>query len=219
MRRGYEAERLKIDAQIKAAEKLAAAADAKAANAQVTPPEKGGGPNTAANARNEAGEARQQATALIPARDAVRAEVDKLEAPIVELTRKITDGRATLVQKRRELQEAKATHENLLAELQTSREQATIERDAAERELTQRFVSTGTILNLNRVEHPKLQPLFARIDELKNGLNAREATIVRLDSERRRYDRAAVQKGLLTVGIACGTVILLTIILIVLVNR
>ena len=112
-----------------------------------------------------------------------------------------------------------ALHDKTLAELQTAREQAGAERDAAERELTQRFVSAGTILNLNRVEHPKLQPLFARIDELKNGVNAREAAIVRLESERRLYDRGAVQKGLLTVGIAAGAVILLLIILIVLVKR
>jgi len=219
LRRTHDAERAKIDLQIKAAEKRAAAADAKAAKAEVTPPEKGGGPNTAANARAEAAEARKQATALIPARDAARTEVEKLDGPINELTKKITDGRATVVQKKRELQEARALHEKTLAELQTAREQAGAERDAAERELTQRFVSAGTILNLNRVEHPKLQPLFARIDELKNGVNAREAAIVRLESERRLYDRGAVQKGLLTVGIAAGALILLLIILIVLVKR
>ncbi|HEX8952974.1 MAG TPA: hypothetical protein VF945_14060, partial [Polyangia bacterium] len=124
LRRGHDAERAKLDAQIKAAERKAAAADAKAAKADVTPPEKGGGPNTAANARSEAAEARKEATALIPARDAARAEVEKLDGPIAELTRKISDGRATIVQKKRELQEARAGHEKTLAELQTAREQA-----------------------------------------------------------------------------------------------
>ena len=103
--------------------------------------------------------------------------------------------------------------------LRIARDQASGERDTAERELTQRFVTAGTILNLNRVDHPKLQPLFARVDELKNGVNAREAAIVRLESERRSYDRAAVQKGLLTVGIAVGAFIILLIILIVLIKR
>ena len=42
---------------------------------------------------------------------------------------------------------------------------------------------------------------------------------MRLESERRLYDRGAVQKGLLTVGIAAGAVILLLIILIVVVKR
>ena len=218
-RRAHDAERAKVDVQIRAAEKRAAAADAKAAKAEATPPEKGGGPNSAANARAEAAEARKDATALIPARDAARAAAEKLDEPIASLTKQITDARATLQQKRRELTEARAAHEQTLKELQATRERAAAERDTAERELTQRFVTAGTILNLNRVEHPKLQPLFGRVDELKSGVNAREAAIVRLESERRVYDRAAVQKGLLTVGIALGTVVLLAIILIVFIAR
>jgi hypothetical protein len=218
-RRAHEAERARIEAQIRTLERRAAAADAKAQKADMTPPEKGGGPNTAANARAEAAEARKEAAALAPTRDAVQAEAAKLEGPIGQLTKQITDGRATVLQKRKDLVEAKAAHERALAELQAAREQAAAERDAAERELTQRFVTAGTILNLNRVEHPKLAPLFARIDELKNGVNAREAAIVRLESERRTYDRGAVQKGLLTVGIAAGILILLAIILIVVLAR
>jgi hypothetical protein len=219
IRRAHESERAKVDAQIRALEKKAAAADAKAAKADATPPEKGGGPNTAANARAEASEARKQASDMSPMRDAAREAVEKLDGPIGELTKKITDGRATVVQKRRELQEARAMHEKTLADFAAAREKAGADRDAAERELTQRFVTAGTLLNLNRVEHPKLAPLFARVDELKNGVNAREAAIVRLESERRQYDRGAVQKGLLAVGIAAGALILLAIILIVVLSR
>lgn len=218
-RRGHEAERARLDGQIRALEKKAAAADARAAKADVTPPEKGGGPNTAANARAEAAELRKQATELIPNRDKAKAEVEKLDGPIATLTQQLTDGRAAIVQKRKDLADAKTAHHKALADLQAARERAAAERDAAERELTQRFVTAGTILNLNRVEHPKLTSLFGRIDELKNGVNAREAAIVRLESERRMYDRATVQKGLLTVGIAAGAVILLAIVLIVLIAR
>jgi hypothetical protein len=218
-RRRHDGERQKIDGQIRAAEKRAAAADAKAAKADVTPPEKGGGPNTAANARTEAAEARKEATALIPSRDEAKAAAEALDAPIATLTQKLTDERATLGQKRRELTEANAAHDATLKELEQQKEHSAAERDAAERELTQRFVTAGTILNLNRVEHPRLVPLFARVDELKNGVNAREAAILRLESERRSYDRAAVQKGMITVGIALAIVVLLAIILIVLLAR
>ena len=218
-RRAHDSERAKIDLQIRAAEKRAAALDAKANKAENTPPEKGGGANTAANARAEAAEARKEATALIPSRDEARAKAEALDAPIAALTQKITDERAGLVQKRKELVEAEATHLAAQKQLDADRQRASDEKDAAERELTQRFVTAGTILNLNRVEHPRLVPLFARVDELRNGVNAREAAIVRLESERRVYDRAAVQKGLLTVGIALGVLVLLAIILIVILAR
>jgi hypothetical protein len=84
----------------------------------------------------------------------------------------------------------------------------------AEREMSQRFVSAGTLLNLNRVESPAFAPIYSRIDELKSGVNAREAAIVRLESELRSYDRPSVQKGLLAIGVALGLFVLLLIILI-----
>src|SRR5262249_10510486 len=64
-RRIHDAERAKLDAQIRGLEKKATQEDTRAARADVTPPEKGGGPNTAANARNAADAARKEATGLI----------------------------------------------------------------------------------------------------------------------------------------------------------
>jgi len=218
-RRAHEAERNKIDGQIRAAEKHAAQADARAAKADITPPEKGGGPNTAANARIEADLARKEATGLIPARDIARARLESLDAPIAGLTKQVIDGRAELLAKRKELVEAGQAHKRALAALDGERIRARAERAGAEREMSQRFVSAGTLLNLNRVENPRFATLYSRIDELKNGVNAREAAILRLETERRSYDRGAVQKGLLTLGIAVGALILLAIILVVVVAR
>ncbi len=218
-RRLHEAERTRIEAEIRAAEKRISAAEAKAVKAEATPPEKGGGANTAANIRTEAAAAKQEAAKLAPSRDNARAAAEALDGPIALLTEKLTDARATLAQKKKETTEATSTHEQTLQDLQVKRERAIAERDSAERELTQRFVTAGTILNLNRVDHPKLAPLFARVDELKGAVNAREAAIVRLEAERRVYDRGAVQKGLMTVGIAAGALIILAIILIIVFAR
>src|SRR5262249_39104777 len=91
-RRIHDAERAKIDAQIRAREKKAAREDARPAKADVTPPEKGGGPNTAANARATADVARKEATGLIPSRDIARAKVEALDAPIANLTKQVVDG-------------------------------------------------------------------------------------------------------------------------------
>jgi hypothetical protein len=218
-RRIHDAERAKIDAQIRALEKKAAQEDARAAKADVTPPEKGGGPNTAANARNAADTARKEATGLIPSRDIARAKVDALDAPIAALTKQVVDGRATLGLKRKELTESQAAHKRQLAQFDADKRRAEAERDGAEREMSQRFTAAGTLLNLNRVQDSRFQSLYDRIDELKAGVNAREAAIVRLEGERRGYDRPSVQKGLLAIGIGAGAVILLMIILIIVLGR
>ncbi|HEY7957147.1 MAG TPA: hypothetical protein VII38_17700, partial [Polyangia bacterium] len=218
-RRSHEAVRAKFDSEIRAAEKRAAQADARAVKAESTPPEKGGGPNTAANARAEADAARREATSLIPARDEARSKVEALDGPISSLTRQVVDGRAAIGLKRKELTEALAAHKRTLAAFEADKRRAEGERDGAEREMSQRFVAAGTLLNLNRVEDPRLVTLYQRIDELKSGVNAREAAIAQLESERHGYDRPAVQKGLLVVGVALGALVLITILLIVLFAR
>ena len=54
---------------------------------------------------------------------------------------------------------------------------------------------------------------------MKSGLNAREATIVRLESELRTYDRRALQTGLITVGVMLSLVVLVAILLAVILSR
>jgi dTMP kinase len=218
-RRMHENERQKLDAQIRALEKKAAQEDARAAKADITPPEKGGGPNTAANARNAADAARKEATALIPSRDVARARAEALDAPIATHTKQVVDGRAMLQQKRKDLVESQAAHKRTLGSFDVEKRRCEAERDGADREMSQRFVSAGTLLNLNRVQDPRFESIYQRIDELKSGVNAREAAIVRLETERRGFDKSAVQKGLITVGAAVGVLILLLILLIVLVGR
>jgi hypothetical protein len=218
-RRTHDAERAKIDAQIRGFEKKAAAEDTRAARAENMPPEKGGGPNTVANAEAAAEQARKEATALIPARDVAKARVEALDGPIAVLTKQVVDGRALQAQKKKELTDAQASHKRTLTQFDADKRRCEAERDGAEREMSQRFVAAGTLLNLNRVEGERFQPIYARIDELKAGVNAREAAIVRLESERRSYDRPAVQKGLVTIGVAVGVLILLLIILVVVLGR
>jgi hypothetical protein len=218
-RKMHESVRDKIDGLIRAAEKRAASAEARAVKAESTPPEKGGGPNTAANARAEASAARSEATSHIPGRDEAREKIEALDGPMQTLTKQIADGKTAVTLKKKELAEALTAHKKALADLEAEKKRCQTERDGAEREMSLRFVAAGTLLNLNRVEDPRLAPLYARVDELRGGVNAREAAIVRLDTELRGYDRSAVQKGLLLVGGSFATVILLAIVLIVVIAR
>ncbi|HZS39644.1 MAG TPA: hypothetical protein VFF06_22585 [Polyangia bacterium] len=218
-RRVHDAERARLENEIRAAEKRAAAADAKAAKADVTPPEKGGGPNTAANARAEAEAAKREAASLAPARDHAAAKVAELDGPVDALAKAIAEHRSELAARRKELAEAQASNRKTISEQEAAKKAASNEREAAEREMSQRFVAAGTLLNLNRVDGPRFTPLYARIDELKGGVNAREAAIVRLESERRSYDKDAVQKGLITVGVIVAALAIIGIVLAVLLSR
>jgi hypothetical protein len=215
----HAAEQARIEGKIRAAEKRAAQAEARARKADVTPPEKGGGPNTAANARREAEAARRESAGFVPDRDAARDRVEELEQPIVDLTRQLDESRDSLKGQRLALAEAQTAHQRTVAAMGEEKRQAEDARNAAERELSQRFVSVGTILNLHRVEGPRFTSLYQRLDQLKAAVTGREATLVRLQRERRAYDRGAVQRGALILGAALGGLILVTVILIVVLSR
>jgi hypothetical protein len=218
-RRAHETERARVDGQIRAAEKRAAQETAKAEKAEQTPPEKGGGAAAAASARSAAEAARKEATALIPARDDARGKAEALDAPLAALAKRVTDEKTENHEQRKQLGEATLAHKKSVGAIEGDRHRADVDRAGAEREISQRFVSVGTLLNLNRVESEPFLPIYARIDELKNDVNAREAALARLETERNSYDRAVVQKGLLAFGVAVGVLALVVVILVVLLSR
>jgi chromosome segregation ATPase len=218
-KRRTEAERVRLDGLIRDLERKATASDARAEKADATPPEKGGGPNTAANARDEAANLRKQATSHIAPRDQARDQADALTAPIDELTKKLVELRDKAAQTKRGIADAQRDHKRSLASLTADKGRVEEARAGAEREISQRFVAAGTLVHLQRPAHARYEPLYIRIDELKDSHSTREAMLARLETDRRSFDRPAVQRGLLVVG-GGATVLLLGILaLIVFVAR
>jgi len=80
-------------------------------------------------------------------------------------------------------------------------------RDAAS-EQVRRQVHVGTLLNLNRVPHPRLDPLYAGIDALRRRLDERDGELARLAEARERYDHAAVHTALFAIAAFAGALIL-----------
>ncbi len=218
-RAALQTELSKVEAKIRAAEKRAVQAEARAQRLQHMPPEKGGGPNAAANARVERDEAHNEALGLTPDRDVARQKAESLDAPLADLVDRGEAARGKLRNERQGLAEAQAAHQRAVSVMQTEKGKVEADRDQAARELTQRFVTVGTLLNLNRVDAAAFQPLYLRIDDLKASINTREALLERLDTERESFDRTAVQRGLITLGITFAGLVLLTILLVALASR
>ncbi len=218
-RRAHATQLGELESQLRAAERRATQGDAKALKLEVTSEDKGGGIQAAAAARLEAEAARKEASSIAPLRDQARAKVMELDGPIGELERNIARLKQELQTQIRELKEAEHAHELANKQFETDQRAADEERASAEREMSQRFITVGTLLNLNRIEGDRFRPLYLRIDQLKGGLTGREALIQRLAQEREAFDRPAMQKGLLTVGAAIVLITLIVVILSVVLSR
>jgi len=149
----------------------------------------------------------------------VVAKVSALSEPIAKLSEELALARGELDGRRRAMRDAAERHEKTLAELAADRARCEKECESADREMSRRFVSIGTMINLNRVEHARLTPIYARIDALKALITEKETTLERLDLDRRSFDQKAVQKGLVVLGGATVAMLLAVVVVILLASR
>jgi hypothetical protein len=212
-----------VEARLRAAEKQVSQLQAKAARAEVTPPEKGGGTNTAANFRQQAEAAQREADGFRPDCEAAEARVRALDAPIGELEQKLMQERGGLAGAQTELEAVRKAHHDAILALEQERAQNVDTAAIAEKSIRLRLVSTGTILSLHRLDGPqhqkKFAPIYERLDHLKQIASAREQRMNQLDAERHGYDRAALQRGLIVVGGGVGVLLILLVIVIVVASR
>jgi hypothetical protein len=115
---------------------------------------------------------------------------------------RVRDAKADVDVRKRELANAREGHRQRLAELEAESAGKFRELQSAENEIGRRLVTLGTILNLNRIEHPELGSTYARGDSLRGQIHLRQTEIERLGAERDAYDRASALRGGLILALA-----------------
>lgn len=192
-RRELLAEVARIDATLR---RLARTAEAAAAKART----QAQNPEVASAAAAQATSARGQAEALMPTREQTVAQAEALEGPIAALTQQIGEVRSELSLRQTELQRLAADQSRRQQQSESDLALCRAECQAAERELQQRMMTIGTLVNLTRPAGGRYQALYQQVDELKAGLTDGEAALARLSTESALYDQQAVQRGLLYLG-------------------
>lgn len=192
-RRRHQAELARLDGILRTLSRTAELADQRAA-------ERAHDPQAASQARAQGDSARGQAEALYPQRDAAQREVAQTEGPIAELTEKLGAVRSELGLVRQDLQRHEQDQAKLMQALDEDLKLQHAEREAAEREMQQRMMTVGTLVNLNRAGGTRFAPLYQQVDDVKGRLSGYESALARLDTESESIDRHAVQRGLIVLG-------------------
>jgi chromosome segregation ATPase len=205
-RAGHRAGMNRLDGQLKS---LARQAQAKEADAV-----KAVDPTSQGVLRGEVDVLRVQIAALEPERAKFAQRASDLDAPIAELEAQVTSARDEASRLKRDLGEASRAHQTALAAFAAEIEAEQRRIAASDRELSLKFVTLGTILNLNRVAGDTLDPLYREFDEVKGVITEHEDQIVRLESEIRSYDRSQLQKGVITLAAGLLLLIIVTAIIV-----
>jgi hypothetical protein len=149
-----------------------------------------------AQLRRSAEDLRGEAAALDPERQDLDRRLAALEKPVSQAAARVEALRGEQESIRRALRDLREGHRHRLSELEAEQGRKGREATTAEAEIGRRLVTLGTLLNLNRVERPEFDDLYARIDQLRSAIGARTNEIDRLIAERSAYDRGALIRGI-----------------------
>jgi len=157
-----------------------------------------------AGLRRSAEELRSDAARLEPERSELEKKLAALEQPLAEAQAHAGAARADLEATRKAQGDARVGHRHRRAEHQAEVARAARARSDAAAEIARRLVTLGTLLNLNRIASPELDPLYASVDELRDSIATREREIERLRAEASRSDPRAFARG---TGVLVGALV------------
>ena len=158
--------------------------------------------------RRAAEDLRQDAAGLDPERQDVERRLGALDQPLSQAAAKLEAVRGELDSHRRALHDAREGHRHRLSELEGEQVGKSRDMTQAEAEVARRLVTLGTLVNLNRIERPEFDELYAHIDQLHGSIGTCTRTIERLDAERAAFSRPAVMRGAMVLSL--GAVVLIT---------
>jgi hypothetical protein len=149
-------------------------------------------------------------------RELAAAEVAAAEAPVAETTATLTDWRGKLQAAQRELAEAKAALAAKQKETQGEQRKQAAELTRQEKEIAQKFLDLGRLLDGGRVPRPELAELYGRIDETRAGVADRERQIAELEAERDAFDRIGTRNGKILFFSILGLIVAIIVTLVIL---
>jgi hypothetical protein len=205
-RRALKDKRKEVDRQIRAHTKAADDRDGQAAKSQMS--------DARQALRKSAEEMRREARKLEPQRDELDVQLSAIEGPYQTAVTKSQQSRSDLESAKAAVEDAREGHRHRLAEIEAEQGHKSRELAQADAEIARHLITLGTLVNLNRFEHPACDALYKQIDDLKSGIAAREHEIDRLNAERAAYDSASLLRGGAVLG---GAVILVVTLICVLI--
>ena len=204
-RAGHRAGMNRLDAQLKSLQRHVETKKAELPTIQ--------DPTQAATVRGEIDATNVQLLALEPEHKRFSQKAAELDAPIAELETRAQAAKEDASRRRREMGDATRVHGEAVGQIhnQIGAEQQKIAQ--SDRDLSTKFVTLGTILNLNRVPGSAFDQLYQEFDGIKGSITEREQQIAMLEAEIKGVDRSRFNKGLIVM--VSGAVLVALIIAII----
>jgi chromosome segregation ATPase len=150
--------------------------------------------------RAAAASLRRDAELLSQERQDVDRRYDALEPSLNQLSSRVDALKSDRDAAKRGLTDLREGHRHRLAEIDAEQGRKSRELAQAEAEIERRYVTLGTLVNLNRIERDEFVSLYEQIDTLRGAIGARSHQIDKLSAERQAFDKASLIRGACVLG-------------------
>ncbi len=150
--------------------------------------------------RESAQALRQDAEALNDERRELDRAYDEMDEPIAKLSSRIDALKSDRDAAKRSLTDLREGNRHRIAELDAEEGRKSRELAQAEAEIERRFVTLGTLVNLNRIDRHEFASMYEQIDTLRGAIGARSNEIDKLSAERQAFDKASLIRGACVLG-------------------
>ncbi|MCP4447171.1 MAG: hypothetical protein GY811_17755 [Myxococcales bacterium] len=163
--------------------------------------------------RNAATTLRKDAELLTEERLDIDRRYDALEQPQSQLNSRVDALKSDRDAAKGSLTDLREGHRHRLAEIDAEQGRKSRELAQAEAEIERRYVTLGTLVNLNRIERSEFIGIYEQIDSLRGAIGARSNEIDKLSAERQAFDKSSLILGACVLG---GAVLLVLALLAIL---
>ncbi len=143
---------------------------------------------------------RKDAEQLSHERQDMDRRYDALEEPLGLLSSRVDALKSDRDAAKRGLVDLREGHRHRLAEIDAEQGRKSRELAQAEAEIERRYVTLGTLVNLNRIDRDEFVGLYEQIDTLRGAIGARSNEIDKLSAERQAFDKASLIRGACVLG-------------------
>ena len=143
---------------------------------------------------------RRDAEQLSDERQDIDRRYDALEEPVGQLSSRVDALKSDRDAAKRSLTDLREGHRHRLAEIDAEQGRKSRELAQAEAEIERRYVTLGTLVNLNRIDRSEFVGIYEQIDTLRGAIGARSNEIDKLSAERQAFDKASLIRGACVLG-------------------
>tara|TARA_R110002096_G_scaffold435826_2_gene663589 strand:- start:124727 stop:126439 length:1713 start_codon:yes stop_codon:yes gene_type:complete len=143
---------------------------------------------------------RRDAEQLSEERKDIDRRYDALEQPLAQLSSRVDALKSDRDAAKRNLTDLREGHRHRLAEIDAEQGRKSRELAQAEAEIERRYVTLGTLVNLNRIDRHEFAGIYEQIDTLRGAIGARSNEIDKLSAERQAFDKASLIRGACVLG-------------------